>query len=67
VPRIHADYQGDIAVSSILDGTTLAGELPPNKPKLVVDWIEIHREDSVADWNLAANGKTPFPIKGLDR
>ena len=67
VPHIHADYQGDVAVYSILDGTTLAGDLPSNKHKLVVAWIEIHREDLLADWNLAVNGKTPFPIKGLDQ
>lgn len=66
-PHIHADYQGEVAVYSILDGIPLAGELPPGKHKLVVAWIEIHREDLLADWNLAVNGKTPFPIKGLDQ
>jgi hypothetical protein len=65
-PHIHADYQGQVGVYSILDGTLLAGELPLNKQKLVVAWIEIHREDLLADWNLAVNGKRPFPIKGLD-
>jgi hypothetical protein len=67
VPHIHADYQGQVAVYSILDGIVLAGELPPNKHKLVVAWIEIHHEDLLADWNLAVNGKKPFPIKGLDQ
>ncbi|RJQ72186.1 MAG: DUF4160 domain-containing protein [Desulfobacteraceae bacterium] len=57
---------GKIAVYSIFDGTLLAGELPPNKHKLVVAWIEIHQEDLLADWSLAVNGKKPFPIKGLD-
>ncbi|MDH5668866.1 MAG: DUF4160 domain-containing protein [Nitrospira sp.] len=41
--------------------------IPPNKHKLVVVWIEIHREDLLADWELAVHGKTPFPIKGLDQ
>jgi hypothetical protein len=67
LPHIHADYQGKVAVYSILDGAVLAGELPPNKHKLVVAWIEIHQEDLLADWNLAVNGKKPFPIKGLDQ
>jgi hypothetical protein len=67
VPHIHADYQGQVAVYSIPDGTTLAGELPPSKHKLVVAWIEIHREDLMADWELAANGRAPFTIKGLDQ
>lgn len=38
-----------------------------NKHKLVVAWIEIHREDLLADWELAVHGKKPFPIKGLDQ
>jgi len=67
VSHIHADYQGMVAVYSILEETLLAGGLPPNKHKLVVAWIEIHHEDLLADWNLAANGKQPFPIKGLDQ
>ena len=67
MPHIHADYQGRVAVYSIADGTVLAGELPPNKHKLVVAWIEIHQEDLLANWNLAVNGKKPFPIRGLDQ
>ena len=65
-PHFHADYQGQVATYSILDGTVLAGELPPSKHKLVVAWIEIHQEDLLADWQLAVNGKNPFQIKGLD-
>jgi hypothetical protein len=67
VPHIHADYQGRVAVYAIPDGTLLVGDLPPNKHKLVVAWIEIHQEDLLADWNLAVNGKKLFPIKGLDQ
>ena len=66
-PHIHAEYQGQVAVYSILDGGVLAGELPSGKHRLVVAWIEIHREDLLADWELAVNGKKPFPIKGLDQ
>jgi hypothetical protein len=31
----------------------------------VIAWIEIHKEDLLADWDLAANGKKPFPSKDL--
>lgn len=67
VPHIHADYQGQVAVYAIQSGDVLAGVLPPNKHRLVAAWIEIHREDLLADWELAVNGKKPFPIKGLDQ
>ena len=67
VPHIHAEYQGQVAVYSILDAEVLAGQLPKNKDRLVVAWIEIHREDLLADWALAVEGRKPFPIKGLDQ
>jgi hypothetical protein len=67
VPHIHAEYQGQSAVYSIPDGELLAGTLPIAKQKLVIAWMEIHKEDLLADWDLAANGKTPLPIRGLDQ
>lgn len=66
MPHIHADYQGKVAVYSILDGI-LAGNLLPKKHKLVVAWIKIHQEHLLADWDLAVHGKKPFPIKGFDQ
>ncbi len=44
-----------------------SGSLLPNKHKLVVAWVEIHKDDLLADWELAANGKQPFKIRGLDQ
>ena len=67
LPHIHAEYQGKVAVYSIPDGILLAGTIPPQKEKLVAAWIEIHKDDLLADWGLAVNGKTPFKIKGLDQ
>jgi hypothetical protein len=67
MPHIHAEYQGETAVYSIPDGELLAGSLPVKKQKLIIAWIEIHQEDLLADWELAVNGKKPFPIRGLDQ
>ncbi len=66
-PHLHAEYQGEMAIYSIPDGDLLAGKLPLRKQKIVVAWIEIHKEDLLADWELAVNGKIPFKIKGLDQ
>ncbi len=65
LPHIHAKYQGQDASFAILDGALLAGEIPTNKARLVQAWIEIHREALLADWALAVNGETPFPIEPL--
>ncbi len=67
LPHIHAEYQGQVGVYAIEDGSLLSGSLPPNKHKLVVAWVEIHKDDLFADWELAVNGKQPFKIRGLDQ
>lgn len=41
-PHIHAEYQDDEAVFSILDGEILSGTLPRKQTRLVQAWIELH-------------------------
>jgi hypothetical protein len=63
--HIHAQYQNKEAVISIADGKVLEGSLPPAKLKLVLAWVEIHKEDLLADWKLAVNGQNTLPIEPL--
>lgn len=65
LPHFHARYQGDKAVFAIEDGRVLAGSLPPKQIKLVQAWVELHRDELFADWELAANGEEPFRIAPL--
>lgn len=65
IPHIHAKYQGDEAVFSILDGELIEGKLPSSKTRLVQAWIEIHYEDLLADWSLAIEGEAIFKIDPL--
>ena len=65
LPLIHVKYQNDEAVFSIIDGNLIEGKLPKNKIKLVEAWIEIHREDLIADWQLAIEGQQIFKIEPL--
>ncbi|MBF0109243.1 MAG: DUF4160 domain-containing protein [Magnetococcales bacterium] len=65
VPHIHVEY-GDVnAVFSIDDGEILAGEMPRQKVRLVQAWIELHRDELMADWKLAMEGNPVFPIDPL--
>jgi len=64
-PHIHVRYQDDEAVYSIPDGELLAGSIPPAKARLVQAWIEIHRDDLMADWQLAVSGQQPYKIEPL--
>jgi hypothetical protein len=52
-------------VIAIESSEILEGELPPAKLKLVWAWLEIHREDLLADWNLAIQGQQVFQIDPL--
>jgi hypothetical protein len=64
-PHIHVEYAEHKAVLNITTGDLLAGVMPPNKLRLVLAWIEIHREELMADWALAAQGEPVFRIKPL--
>ena len=64
-PHIHARYQNEEIILSIPDGVILSGKLTPAKLKLVQAWIEIHRDDLMADWQLAVNGQEVFKIDPL--
>lgn len=64
LPHIHAEYSGEEAVVSF-DGTVLEGSLPKNKMKLLVAWLEIHKEDLEANWTLLSNGEQFFRIDPL--
>ena len=43
----------------------LEGSLKKNKMKLVQAWIEIHREELMANWELASEGQMVFRIEPL--
>ena len=65
VPHIHAKYQGQEVVIAIPEGDILEGSLPKPKLKLLQAWVEIHRDELVADWELAVSGQPPYIIEPL--
>lgn len=64
-PHVHARYQDFKASIAIDDGTVLAGELPAKQLRFVQTWIDIHKEELIADWELAVSGDEPFRIAPL--
>lgn len=65
LPHIHVRYNEFKAVLGIPEGEMLEGKLPARQMKLVQAWIELHRDDLMADWILASSGQTPFKIDPL--
>ena len=64
-PHIHIEYQGNNAVIGIPDGNLIAGSFPSSQMKLVQAWIEIHKDELMADWKLAVEGQNVFKIEAL--
>lgn len=64
-PHIHVRYQGRKASVAIDDGRLLAGNFPPRQLRMVQVWIDIHREELMANWELAVAGDEPFRIAPL--
>ncbi len=65
LPHIHVEYQGDAAVFSVDAGDVIQGVLPRKQLRMVQAWIEIHRDELLADWQLAVNGEEPARIPPL--
>ena len=53
LPHIHIEFAELKAVLSLHDGTLLSGDFPKGKLKLVLAWVEIHKDELMADWKLA--------------
>jgi hypothetical protein len=64
-PHIHVRCQDMEAVVKIPEGEIIEGELPAGKNKLLQAWIELHKDELMADWDLASNGTNVFQIEPL--
>jgi len=65
LPHIHAMYAGDEAVFGIESGDVIDGQLPRRQTRFVQAWIELRRDELLADWSLAVKGQPVFPIEPL--
>jgi len=64
-PHIHVQYQDDEVIVAISDGQVLGGSIPISKMKLLQAWIELHRDELIADWQLAVSGESVYKIDPL--
>ncbi len=64
-PHFHAYYQNFKAIIDIDTCELKEGNLPHKQMKLVLAWAEIHKDDLLADWELASKGDLPFKIEPL--
>ena len=63
-PHFHAKYQGSHAVFN-MDGELIQGKMPTKQTKLIAAWTEIHKDELLADWELAIAEQPLFKIDPL--
>jgi len=64
LPHVHARYGGQTASISI-DGHIVAGDLPSRALRLILEWVGLHRDDLLADWDRARRGEPLVPVPPL--
>lgn len=64
LPHVHAMFSGDEIVVS-LEGEIFEGSIPKSKLKLLLAWMEIHKDELRANWDLLSAGEQSFRIDPL--
>ena len=64
-PHIHAYYQDVTTTINIDTGEVIEGQFQSRQLRLLQAWVEIHREELLANWRLCQNGEKPFSIEPL--
>ena len=63
--HVHGRYQDFRAARAVENGEILVGELPARQLRMVQVWVDLHRDELLADWELAKEGTEPFRIDPL--
>ena len=66
LPHLRARCRDDEAVVSISEGKVLEGNFPEEKTRFLQDWIELHREELMNNWEMITSGRHPYKIEPLD-
>ena len=63
-PHFHASYQGNQATFD-MEGNILEGAFPDRQKKLVSAWAVLHKDELLANWELAREDQALFRIDPL--
>ena len=64
LPHFHAFYQGQEGVFD-LEGEMIKGSMPRRQQKLIAAWAELHKDELLANWELAQEGQPLYNIEPL--
>jgi len=63
-PHFHIEYQGYEAVINIKDGT-VDGKIPRRALTLVFEWLDLHKDELLTNWELSQTEKPLNKIEPL--
>ncbi len=63
-PHLHAKF-GEHEIVVDLESHVIEGHFPKGKMDLLLAWMEIHRDELKANWELLSSGEPAFKIEPL--
>lgn len=66
LPHFHALYQGKSAVYRIDTAEMIGGYLPLRQRRLVEAWVELHRDELMANWERLQHDEPAIRIAPLE-
>lgn len=64
-PHFHAFYNKYKAIFNF-EGEIIDGKMPSKQTKLIIAWSAIHKDELLANWELAKNSEVLFNIAPLN-
>ena len=64
-PHFHASY-GDYEVVVQIESGVIEGRFPRRAIRLVLEWLDLHRDELIDDWTLAEARMSLRPIAPLE-
>ena len=65
-PHLHVSYSGHEGRLRIEPIGVIDGDLPPRALALAVEWVTLHQEELLVNWDLARLGRPLVPIAPLE-
>ena len=63
--HFHAVY-GEYQVTVEIESGLVHGEFPKRALRMILEWLELHKEEILDDWNLIQNGKQANKVAPLE-
>lgn len=64
-PHFHVVYQ-DYKATITIDGGITVGSMPRRALNLVYEWLDLHKEELMNNWERLSKRETPLKIKPLE-